>query len=360
MAEDEKQSAEQINYFIEQIKSRNGKTNTSSSNEYISPIEMARFLHKQGHSIAIIKTSFKLNEISIPENIESIDQDPNEESGCPCCKPCINKCSKLYESIKPCLDPIIRLMNYLNVITPWLSVIDIGTDILLIISYFNDDNIPNYLAWIVIIILYLQFRFQLFWLISLWFNQGTSEGGMFDTITPFFVIITYIPFIGILLADFLGYCNKGNPDPSIMTNKTRLISSALKLCVDITCSILFFMAPFMFTILTLYCWWKWTQYLLCCKGDAPIEMIDDAHLGITYHKMGWESIRTFLSDWESILESLPQTIITTVVQIKYTLTFDSFNLISLIFSSISLSGTIIKVLVNGGHVAGFTSDWKTP
>lgn len=144
-----------------------------------------------------------------------------------------------------------------------------------------------------------------------------------------------------------------------MTTKGRLISLALKFCVDITCSILFFMAPFMFTILTLYCWWKWTRHLLCCDDDPPTEMVDDAHWGRTYHKMGWESIRLFLGDWESILESLPQTIITTVVQIRYTLTFNSFNLISLIFSSISLAATIIKVLVNGGHVAGFTSDWKT-
>lgn len=206
MTEEEKQSTEQINYFIEQIKARNGKSNTSSSNEYISAMDMARFLHKQGHSIDVIRASFKLNEIAIPENLDSINQDAENDS---CCKPCIDKCTKLYEKMKPCLDPIIRAMRYLNIITPWLSVIDIVTDILLIISYFNDDNIPNYFGWIVIIILYLQFRFQLFWSITLWFNQGTSEGGMFDTITPFFVIITYIPFIGILLADFLGYCDKG-------------------------------------------------------------------------------------------------------------------------------------------------------
>ena len=119
------------------------------------------------------------------------------------------------------------------------------------------------------------------------------------------------------------------------------------------------MAPILFTVLTAYCWWKWTRHLLCCKGDPPSEMVDDAHWGRTYHKMDWESIRCFLSDWESILESLPQLIITTAVQIKFTLTFDSYNLVSLIFSSLSLAGTIINVLVNGGHVAGFTSHWKT-
>lgn len=248
-----------------------------------------------------------------------------------CCAPCTACCKRCYNWISPIFD-------YANIVTQWLTVVDIGTDISAIIQYFKNDEIPDYFAWILIVVLYLSFRYQTLYIIGLYFDQNTSDDGLFGTITIAKAILSYIPFIGCALA-FM------NP---------------MFIIADFVGAILFFLGPILVFILSCHCWLIWVKYLFC-HGTKPTEKTN-AFVGyaLTYQRMSVTEIGGFISTWEAIMESAPQTIIGTYVTFTYLNDITVFNtdnayiVISLIFSACKLLYTVIKLVLDRGHKAGET------
>ena len=269
--------------------------------------------------------------IVVSTNDEPVEQEEQEAK---CCESCKKRCKRFYHCISPLLD-------YQNVVTQWLAVVDIVTDILAIIQYFKNDEIPNYLAWMLIVVLYLSFRYQTLWIIGLYFDQLTSDDGLFGKITIAKAIVTYIPFIGCTIA---------------FGGKLTVVMVVIADCIA---SILFFIAPILVFGLSCHCWVIWMKYLFC-SGAKPTDMTI-AQLrssGQEYRRMSITDIGGFISTWESIMESAPQTIIGTYVTFTYLNDITTFNtdnaiiLISLIISAGQLVYTVVKLVLAGGHKAG--------
>lgn len=262
---------------------------------------------------------------------DSTNDEDQEEN---CCNSCKLRCKRFYDWILPILD-------YQNIVTQWLAVIDIVTDILAIIQYFKNDNIPDFFAWMLIVVLYLSFRYQTLWIIGLYFDQQTSDDGLFGTITIPKAILTYIPFIGCTIA----FCGE--------------LTTVMLVIADCIGSIFFFIGPILVLFLSFHCWLIWIKYLFC-SGPKPTEktIAQIRTSGQVYQRMSITDIGVFIGTWESIMESFPQTIIGSYVTFKYLNDTAIFNtdtaiiVISLIISAFKLLHTVIKLVLAGGHKVG--------
>ena len=74
-------------------------------------------------------------------------------------------------------------------------------------------------------------------------------------------------------------------------------------------------------------------------------------------------VETFIADWESIMESLPRTVIGTYVTFTYLDEPSRFEDNMAIYVSLAISGaklcyTVLKILISGGHQAGKEGWWR--
>ena len=293
-----------------------------------------------------IDSSGSDNDGDINDNVinDSSESDPelgNQSAGSSPEKKS-SRSSRFKESLTPCISCCKHFFLFRNLFTPWLTVLDIVTDILAIIQYFKSDIIPVEFAWTLIAVLFCSFRFQVIWIAILYIDQGTADSGLIGKITICKAMMSYIPFLGCYLV---------NPNPIVII-------------LDICASLFFFLGPIAVVGVALYKWSKWVGHLLCC-GEYPHErFVAEARVaGGTYDRLTMIGVETFIADWESIMESLPQTVIGTYVAFTYLDEPSRFEDNMAIYVSLAISGaklcyTVLKILISGGHQAGKEGWWR--
>ena len=250
-----------------------------------------------------------------------------------------------------CRSHLISRLHYFQrigeirfVITPLFTLADIVTDVLAIYQYFNSTVIPIGFAWTLLFVSFCSFRFQLLWFFFL-FND--SEKHAIGDISIQTTLSSYIPFCGAFLA-------WGSHNSSI--SKWRLI------VIDIMCSFCFFAGPIAVTYVALSTWLQWMWYFMSCGrcGKEPKRrFVKNFEFDRNFYAMTVIGIEEFIADWESILESLPQTAIGTYVTFKYlgwppSIAESMIIYVSLCFSSGKLCYTIMKLINTKGHRGGTT------
>ena len=176
----------------------------------------------------------------------------------------------------------------------------------------------------------------------LYVDQGTSDEGLVGKITVLKAMASYIPIIGCALVS-------RNP---------------ITIPLDIVGSLFFFLGPFAVIYVAANKWWKWVQYLLCCGNEPEERYAAETRVsGQTYERLSLIGIQEFIADWESVMESLPQTVIGTYVTFTYLSSPSAIEDNMLIYVSLCISGaklcyTVVKILIRGGHQAGAVGSWR--
>ena len=231
-----------------------------------------------------------------------------------------------------------RVFAYRYVITPWLTVLDVISDIMALVQYWSNAEIPNFIFWIALVVLYFSFRFQMivfvyFTVHSLLAGRDGGPGGL--EIGE--ALIAYIPLIAGVMA--------------VATGELSLCSWILFEPLLVIASVI---APLIIFVATIYIWIPWMRHLFCC-GPEPKTFYENyvSDSGSRRNILNATGAAMLLADWETIFESFPQSIIGSVVYVMYLESSSDFDTavigLSVIISLVKLIYTVFNICKNNGH-----------
>lgn len=263
-----------------------------------------------------IPVNQSLSNISLPVAVvpatrtRIVQQQRNQKSCCSCCTKCCHM--------------LTNIMDARMVFGPWMTLVDVGTDILACYELLTNVNeVPEYFGYIMAVIIFCSLRSQALWLLIICIDDQISDGGFFGgKYRPFHVFAGYIPVFGSLIL-FSSNQGSDNLKENWLTFARRaFILIAFDLVYCCTAGIVLgitFMIP-----LALYTWVYWLRYLCCCqggccKGDRPSRtgVSSTSTVGVVTTSMSWEGVRLFLSLYEGLLEAFPQAVVGSYIFYEY-------------------------------------------
>eukprot|EP01084_Bolivina_argentea_P139319 245099_1 len=261
-----------------------------------------------------------------------------------------------WELLKSDCNKLTSLFRYRHCILIWMPIMDIITDIMIIIVYFNSSKFELYIiSFILCCVMWLSMRLQPAFVICR-LNTGTWSD-IFSSVTVWMVFVFYIPFIPPfvmlmrLMLERLG--NKYTTFMKLVFSVTVAICGTI--CIEMIFALMIIIYPFTYLYYAIMAFLTFTGCSL--RKDNVINLNDlfDEHYqeqtceqSTIVLKLTDFGFIQFINQWENILECIPQLIVQIYAYMKYSefIPLWLFGL-SVSISVFNVMSVILKMFING-------------